>query len=110
MKSFASSNRLEVWVRTDKEGIEKIKKGIFETILNYSDRGESRRKISLLIKYMEGQRDSIKCFGEPKNKYFGECDILCFTLNQDYLNQLSKYGHCDERFMGSGRLKMEIVN
>ncbi|MCR4327403.1 MAG: hypothetical protein NUV46_02380 [Nanoarchaeota archaeon] len=108
MKTRAYSNQLEVEVVTDKDGLGRIVKGSFEIFLNYSERGENKKKIQMGIKYSKNQKEPISFSGEPEGVYFGDCNRLDFTISQDYLNCLINYNKCSERFMNFGRLKIEI--
>ena len=60
------------------------------------------------VNYSENQREPTGVYGESEGVYFWDCDKLFFTINKDYLDHLVWYNRCDERFMGSDRLKIEI--
>lgn len=101
----ANSAGLELEIALSNDEIVQLRDFALEGILQFREiNSDSKKQITLAIRYNPGENESIIVNHTPSNEYFGNAEQINIEL-QDYLyNCLMEKGECGDRFLGAGKV------
>ena len=106
-----SSVSMETEVEISLEEAKKLEKKSLEGVLRFYDHEISlKRAIPFKIRLRPKQKDLLVVRKNPRDNYFGYAKRVKFLINQEFYSILIENGSFGDRFYGSGKLIIKIMN